>query len=144
MLLEDPVALPQIVPGAETLVGHSALTVVAVRRYRDRGAIVAFEGITDREAAEELRGSVLSIAERPELDDRAWWREDLVGLRAVDGAGATLGDVVDVVVGVSQDRLVVETASGSRVEVPFVDALVDDPSGSDIVIRPPEGLFPDG
>ena len=49
------------------------------------------------------------------------WPEDLIGLRATTVAGVSLGRVVDVIVGASQDRLVI---GDSRIEVPMVSELV--------------------
>ncbi len=118
------------------------LVVRAVRPYRDRGLLVAFEGITTRSAAERLRGTTVEVdaADLAGLEPGEWWTADLMGLEAVTPDGTALGKVVDVIAG-SQDRLVVQTPTGEQVEVPFVDDLVDDPDGKTIVIRPPEGLF---
>jgi 16S rRNA processing protein RimM len=119
------------------------LTVLASRPYRDRGLLVAFEGVGDRAAAEALRGSLLTVAadDRRSLESGEWWPEDLVGLEAVGPDGAILGIVADVVTGAFQDRLVIDTPSGTTVEVPFVDELVDDPVGGRIVVTAPPGLF---
>ena len=105
--------------------------------------MVGFEGIDNRGAAESLRGATVSVAfsDRAELEPGEWWFDDLIGLRAVDADGEPLGDVTEVIEG-AQDRLVVLTPNGDRVEVPFVSDLVDDPDGGEIVIRPPLGLFP--
>ena len=123
--------------------GERDLEVRSARPYRDRGLIVAFAGITDRNAAETLRGLVLTRdgAERRALDEGEYWSSDLVGLEAVSPAGVVLGRVVEVVSGGFQDRLVVVTPSGEEVQVPFVEEIVGDPEGGRIVIDAPEGLF---
>jgi 16S rRNA processing protein RimM len=120
------------------------LTVRSARPFRDRGMIVGFEGVDDRRSAELLRGTVLTIAveERRELNPDEYWADDLIGLTAVDAAGARLGDVVGVLIG-PQDRLVVRTAAGRDVEVPFVAAIVGDPEGGRLQIDAPAGLFDD-
>ena len=104
--------------------------------------VVAFEGITDRAAAETLRGVVLTgeLADRPDLDDGEYWPDDLIGLEVVDTSGAMLGSVAAIAYG-PQDRLVVLTPSGRRVEVPFVEGLVGDPEHGRITIDPPGGMF---
>jgi 16S rRNA processing protein RimM len=135
------------VPGAEFgLHRGGTLRVVSARPYRDRGLLVAFEGVSDRAAAEALRGAVLTVpaSERHDLEPGAWWPEQLVGLRAVGPAGEALGEVSGVVPGDAQDRLVITTPDGRAVEIPFVDDLVDDPEDDRIVIRPPAGLFDAG
>ena len=119
-----------------------SLTVRAVQQYRDRGLILHFDEIDDRTAAETVRGAWLTVdpSQRRVLEPGEFWPEDLVGLEAVTPAGALLGVVRSVVSG-PQDRLVVGTADGREVEVPFVHDLVGDPQDGRIVIDPPAGLF---
>lgn len=120
-----------------------ALTVRASNRYRDRGLVVAFEGVGSREDAERLRGELLTVAAagRRPLGDGEFWEDDLVGVTAVSPDGTVLGTVSGVEFGVGQDRLVITTPHGTEVLVPFVAALVGDPSGGVIEIRDPGGLF---
>ncbi|MFH1329947.1 MAG: ribosome maturation factor RimM [Actinomycetota bacterium] len=124
--------------------GERELEVCSSRPLRDRGLIVGFAGVTDRNAAEALRGVVLTgdAADRRSLEEGEFWSSDLVGLEAVTPAGAVLGRVAEVVTGGFQDRLVVTTPSGDAVQVPFVAEIVGDPEDGRILIDPPEGLFP--
>jgi 16S rRNA processing protein RimM len=124
--------------------GERPVEVRASRPYRDRGLIVAFAGITDRNAAETLRGLVLTRegAGRRSLDEGEFRSSSLVGLEAVTPAGEVLGRVAEVITGGFQDRLVVATHSGEEVQVPFVEEIVGDPEGGRIVIDAPQGLFP--
>lgn len=120
------------------------LVVTAASRYRQRGAVLQFRGIDSREAAEALRGAVISIpaSGRPPLAEGEFWIDDLIGMTAVTPAGAVLGTVTGVEVGVGQDRLVVTTPNGADVLVPLVGALVGDPDDQGrIEIRDPGGLF---
>lgn len=112
-----------LTPGATLFVAGRALTVRTLRRV-DRGYQIAFEGIDDREAAEEIRGRDVEVASRRALDAGEFWPDDLIGLTVVDEAGTVVGEVVEVVFGAAQERLVVERPDGTRHEVPFVDALV--------------------
>jgi 16S rRNA processing protein RimM len=96
--------------------------VKAVRRT-DRGFQIAFEEVTDRDAAEQVRGSIVSVAERRPLLEGEFWPDQLVGLFVVDESGDEIGVVESVLSGPGQDRLVVKGARGTF-EVPFVDALV--------------------
>lgn len=120
-----------------------SLVVVSVSSYRDRGLVVGFEGFTDRDDAEGLRGTIVSVpaASRRNLDEGEFWLDDLVGLEAVDPDGAVLGVVSSVDFGEAQDRIVVTTPDGREVLVPFVAALVGDPVGGRLEIRDPGGLF---
>lgn len=119
------------------------LVIASVAPYRDRGLILGFEGVGDRGAAERLRGSILTVdsAVRRRLDDGEFWPEELIGLEAVSPSGEALGSVTAVDLGAAQDRLVVTTATGDEVLVPFVGDIVGDPAGGRIVIDAPQGLF---
>jgi len=121
----------------------TTLTVRSVRVHKD-GMIVAFEGVTDRSAAEELRGTILFIAadERRELEDGEFWPEDLEGLEVRDPQGRPLGTIEGVIVGDAQDRLLIR--SGERtVEVPFVAELVPEvrQESGFVTVVPIDGLF---
>lgn len=131
-------------PGSALRAGDRDLEVRSCRPYRDRGLVVGFGGISDRNAAEELRGLVVTrdAAERRSLDEGEFWSSSLVGLEAVTPAGVVLGRVAEVITGGFQDRLVVITAPGDEVLVPFVEEIVGDPQAGRIVIDAPEGLFP--
>jgi len=100
------------------------LHVVRAIRRVDRGFQVAFEGIDTREAAEEIRGSVVSVDERRPLGHDEFWPEDLMGLTVFDETGGQVGVVERVIFGPGQDRLVIITGDGVSFEVPFVDDLV--------------------
>jgi 16S rRNA processing protein RimM len=113
---------------------------------RSGGLVLAFEGVASREAAEALRGTVLVVdsEELPAIDDpEEWYDHQLVGLAAVDTAGAALGDVSDVVHAPASDLLVVRDGDGREHLVPFVRELVPavDVPGGRVVIDPPVGLF---
>jgi 16S rRNA processing protein RimM len=114
--------LVSIEPGSVVYLGDDPHLVKAVRRT-DRGFQIAFEGVTHREAAEEIRGSVVAVAERRPLVDGEYWPEQLVGLVVVDEEGNELGVVESVNAGPGQDRLLVRGPE-ARFEIPFVEALV--------------------
>lgn len=110
-------------PGTTVFLEGRPHVVRAVRRV-DRGFQLAFKGIDDREAAEEVRGLEVAVTERRQLGDGEYWPADLIGLSVVDQDGRAVGVVTDVVFGPGQDRLRVEQTDGPAFEVPFVDALV--------------------
>jgi 16S rRNA processing protein RimM len=117
------------------------LTVAAARPHKGH-LIVAFAEIGDRNGADRLRNTELSIdAElRPDLNEDEFWVSDLVGLQVQDRNGSQLGIIRSVVTTEAQDRLIIDTGH-SQVEVPFVPELVPDVLESHIVVDPPEGLF---
>ncbi len=120
------------------------LEATAVRPHHD-DLLVRFAGIDDRDAADALRGTVFQISatDRRPLGDAEFWPDDLVGATALGPEGQTLGTVTGVEFGEAQDRLVIETVDGSRIEVPFVSAIVPavDLEARVITVTPPHGLF---
>jgi 16S rRNA processing protein RimM len=95
--------------------------VVRAIRFADKGPQVAFEGVVDRAAAEEIRGSDVYTTWRRDLDEGEYWPEDLIGLKVITVDGQLLGEVVDVVLGAAQDRLVI---GEHGIEIPLVKDLV--------------------
>ena len=82
------------------------LIVRSARRQGERW-VVAFEGVTTREAAESLRGAGLS-AEPVEDDPDAYWVHDLIGAEVVDVEGTPRGTVVEVMDNPASDILVLD------------------------------------
>lgn len=120
------------------------MTVAEVRSHAD-GVLLRFEQVSNRNAADAMRGVTLTIGadQRRELESDEYWPEDLEGLDVTDGAGAPLGTIASVITGGAQDRLVVATPDGKTVEVPFVAAIVTnvDIQSGQIRMDPPPGLF---
>ncbi|MGI8493607.1 MAG: ribosome maturation factor RimM [Acidimicrobiales bacterium] len=95
--------------------------------------IVAFAGIDTREAAEALRGTVLSAEA---IDDpEALWVHDLIGAEVVDQTGASHGQVRSVQANPASDLLVLE--DGSLVPLRFVTSL----QARRVLVEVPPGLF---
>ena len=125
--------------------GPTALRIEAVRPHQGR-LIIAFEGVVDRDGAEELRGIRLCVdsAEVGEPDDPDEFHDfQLIGLAVVDVDGAPLGEVVRVDHGPAADLLVVRLTDGREALVPFVRAIVPtvDVPGGRVVLTPPPGLL---
>jgi 16S rRNA processing protein RimM len=124
--------------------GVGPLTVAATK-WHSGELLVRFEGIDDRNAAEELGGTWLMVDSAtiaPPADPDEFNDTDLIGLsvRTVDG---TVVGTVDDILHPAQDVLVVKAADGREIMIPFVKAIVpevDVPSGY-VVIDPPEGLL---
>jgi 16S rRNA processing protein RimM len=120
-------------PGAELALGdperaEPLRTLVVAAARDDRGRLlVSFEGLSDRDAAEPLRGGLLSIpreAARPLAADE-FWSHQLIGLAVVDREGTRRGVVDDVLPGTAHDLLSVRLeGGGAGVLVPAVAALV--------------------
>ncbi|RRD44925.1 ribosome maturation factor RimM [Buchananella hordeovulneris] len=122
---------------------HPTLTLQRVRRDGPR-TFASFAGITDRTAAEGLRGIALLIDPAgEELEADEFYPHELRGLAALDPEGSSLGTVKDLLPGAAQDILVIDTGA-DEVLVPFVAELVPevDLAGGRVIIDPPGGLFP--
>lgn len=76
---------------------NGALTLKSVRPGNN-GAIARFAEIADRNAAEALRGTELSVARDalPPLGEGEYYHADLIGLSAISESGDPIGTVVTV------------------------------------------------
>jgi 16S rRNA processing protein RimM len=95
--------------------------------------VVAFAGVASREAAEALRGTVLTAD--PIVDDDTLWVHDLIGAELVDPDGGPLGTVVSVQANPASDLLV--TGSGALVPLRFVTRT----GPGRLTVDAPPGLF---
>ena len=119
--------------------------VVAGSRWHSGELLVRFEGVSDRDAAGELRGTWLivdSSTVAPSDDPDEFYDHELIGLTAVAAGGEPLGVVADVLHH-GQDLLVIERESDQELLVPFVSAIVSevDVAAGRLVIAPPPGLL---
>lgn len=109
----------------QVLVGGRALTLKSVRGGGQ--PVVRFAEIADRNAAEALRGQLLTVPRSalPPLDEGEYYHSDLIGLPCVDTSGAALGTVVAVENFGAGDLLEIEKADGKRGLVPFRPGIAD-------------------
>lgn len=135
--------------GVVVTVGTTERTIASSRPHAGR-LLVQFEGISDRTAAEDLRGLDVFGPEVDLADEDAYYVHELIGMDVVTGDGDWLGEVVDVldlpsVAG--YDLLEVER-DGQRWLLPSDDDLVDVATNTDtgedllVVVDPPPGLLP--
>ena len=132
----------------EAATGTGVPRALTVRSTRVHNGIwlVAFEEVPDRTGAESLRGTRLVLEGPPDVapdEDDVYTEDQLRGLTVVDPAGVVLGEVVGLVLGAAQDRLVVRLPDGREAEVPFVAAIVPevDVEGGRVVLHAPAGLL---
>jgi 16S rRNA processing protein RimM len=119
---------------------------VTVRSTRDdRGRLlVRFYQVHDRDAADEMRGALLSIArsDAAPAPEGAYYDWQLEGLDVVDEDGASLGRLARVLEGAASDLWVVDTGE-REVMVPAVEEFVRrvDLKSGRIVLHVIPGLF---
>ena len=106
--------------------GDATLTLKSVRPGPN-GAVARFAEVTDRTAAEALRGTPLTVARTalPPLADGEYYHADLIDQDAVSTDGTPLGRIVAVENYGAGDLIEIERPDGKRFLVP-VAAGVDD------------------
>lgn len=138
----DPDVAHDFTPGAAFAAGDRWLVVVESRLHSGR-QVVRFEGVDSREGAEALRGTVLSVArDTVDLDEDAFWNDDLLGREVVDQNGDLVGVLEATADGAAHDYFVVARPDGGEVLVPAVAELVD-VQPDRIVIQAIPGLLDD-
>ena len=118
---------------------------VAGTKWHSGELLVRFEGIGDRDAAAELRGTWLTVDSAtiaPPADPDEFRDADLVGLSVRTLDGTPVGTVDDVLHS-GQDVLVIKSPDGRDIMIPFVKPLVPevDVAAGYLAINPPEGLL---
>jgi 16S rRNA processing protein RimM len=118
-----------------------------IESVRDHGGrlLVRLDGVTDRDAADSLRGTVFLVdsADLPPIENPdEFYDHQLEGLHVVTTTGTAVGSVSEVLHTAAGELLSVRTEEG-EVLVPFVSAIVTSVSLADqqIEIDPPEGLL---
>ncbi len=108
--------------------------------------MLSFAGIDDRDAAESIRGTVLTVpvdALPPTDDPEEFYDHQLIGLSAVTEDGTVLGVVDEVLHPPAAPVLSVRRPDGSAELVPFVSAIVPDIdlAAGRLTVVPPVGMF---
>ena len=100
--------------------GNRRLTLKSIRPGSN-GAIARFAEITDRNGAEALRGTPLTVPRSalPSLDEGEYYYADLIGLPAIADDGEALGTVVAVENFGAGDVIEIERPGGKRFMVPM-------------------------
>ncbi|WP_066479609.1 MULTISPECIES: ribosome maturation factor RimM [unclassified Sphingomonas] len=149
---DRPVTLAVVI-GAHGVTGEVRLKVFAERletfgafnagtltlkslRPGSNGAIARFAEVTDRNAAEALRGTELTVPRSalPPLGEGEYYHVDLLGLPVVDHAGESVGTVAAIDNFGAGDVLEIERPDGRRFMVPMTPAAVPEWDDARLVI----------
>lgn len=126
-------------PGPAT---PAATVVVKTERPHKTGALVRFEGVEDRNQAEELRGAWLEVlqSEVPEPPAGTYYQYQLLGCRCFDGE-TDLGKVVELLEDGGGLLLIVSDGQ-RRLPIPFVKGFLKgvDVAAGRIDLELPPGL----
>jgi 16S rRNA processing protein RimM len=128
--------------GVASLKPHRAfnggsLTLEKVKDDGKGGAIARFAEVTDRTAAEKLRGTALTVprASLPLLAEGEYYYTDLIGLPAVSTEGGMLGTCIAVENFGAGDVLEIERPDKKRFMVPMRAEAVPEWDGERLVIE---------
>ena len=140
---QDPAAVADY--GALTDEAGRSFTIETLRPAKD-ALIVRLAGISDRNAAEELRGRKLYVMRDrlpPPDDADTFYHADLVGLAVADRDGRALGTVTAVHNFGVGDLIEIAPPAGGAVMLPFTAAVVPvvDIAAGRVVVDPPAGAF---
>ena len=109
--------------------------------------ILTLDGVTDRDAAEILKGTRLYVARSalPKPEDGRYYHSDLVGLEARLTSGEVRGKVTAVLNFGAGDLLEVARPGGDSELIPFSAAAIADVdlAGGVVTVTPLPGLFDD-
>ena len=134
--------------GCTVVLGRREATIASSRSHQGR-LLLRFEGVTDRNGAEALRGVEVFAPAADVTAEDVYYAHELVGMAVILEDGTWLGDVADVIEmaeSAGYDLLEVDR-DGTRWLLPSPDDLVEvvDADGTDalLVVDPPDGLIPD-
>jgi len=90
------------------------------------GLVVAFDDVTDRTAAEAMKGLLVGVMREqlPATGENEYYWADLIGLAVLNEAGDDLGIVAGLIETGANDVLRVVGKDGQERLLPFVDAVV--------------------
>jgi 16S rRNA processing protein RimM len=117
------------------------LAVAGLRAVKGGEALVRFKGITNRNAAESLKGQKLLVprAALPDPEEGEFYLADLVGCAVEDRSGKSLGQVLAVHNFGAGDMIEIGATGGETRFIPFTDDAVPavDIAGRRIVVEIP-------
>ena len=97
------------------------LKITAFRPAKEGEAVIAFEGVADRNAAEALKGTELFVAREalPKPAEDEFYHADLIGLEVRDSEGRMLGKVIGLHNFGASDVLEFARSDGDTVHIAF-------------------------
>jgi 16S rRNA processing protein RimM len=121
---------------ADDLAAHRVFNGGALRMENERNGVARFVGVSDRTAAEALRGTALTVprSSLPPLGDGEYYHVDLIGLAARTEAGEPLGVTVAVENYGASDVVEIERPDGRRFLVPLTSQAVPHWNEAELVV----------
>jgi 16S rRNA processing protein RimM len=120
-----------------------ALTIERSQRH-GKSLLVRFTEVSDRTAAENIRGQELSVPESwlPPLDEGEYWPFQLEGCTVTTEAGRSLGTLTEVIPNPANDLWVARDEEGTETLVPALREVIVavDVQAKRVVVRDIPGL----
>ena len=130
--------------GGRVIAQGRPLVVERTQRAPDGALLVKFEGVTDRDAADALRGAELSVPaeETPSAPPGAYYHYQLIGLRVVSAAdGEPLGTLTEIVSTGANDVYVVTREDAELLLPALADVVTEvDVEAGRMTVAVPDGL----
>ncbi len=125
---------------------NTEYAVVKVR-YKGDMVILTLDGVTDRNAAEALKGSMVLMdeADLEELPEGVYYIKDLIGMKVVSDSGVELGTLKDINTNTAQRVYEVARPGKPDILIPGVDEFILDTDMDNrvITVKVIEGLYED-
>ena len=119
------------------------LIVAKLSPSRKNFTAIHFEGVTDRNSAEALRGFELEMpeSELPPLPDGEYYHYQLIGCSVVDLTGRQIGLLSGIMETGSNDVYVVTPSDGREILIPATKDIVKEVDIVEkvVTVDPPEG-----
>lgn len=123
------------------------LEIRTYRNVKPGEAVIAFQGITDRNEAETLKGAQLFVSRDtlPQPADEEFYHTDLIGLEARDGDGRVIGKIAAIHNFGASDVIELIRSDGDSVHLAFTRETVPtiDVANGYVVVAVPEDEEPD-
>jgi 16S rRNA processing protein RimM len=121
--------------------GGRMFKIISLRALKPDLAAVQFEGVSDRSAAELLKGTELFVARTalPSPEENEFYHADLIGLSAEDEDGRLIGEVSAIHNFGAGDVIEIARGDGGNLILPFTRETVPtiEPEAGRIVIATP-------
>ena len=116
---------------------EGTLTLRKIRSDNKGGAVARFAEVKDRTAAEQLRGTALSVSREalPSLDEDEFYFSDLLDLAVVTDTGDPVGRVCAVENFGATDIVEIEKPDGKKFMVPLTEQAVPEWNDERLVVN---------